>query len=162
MRQTLPPSSPSHPAPVSRAVVVRKRPSAALAQPERGAEEAGQLPPRWPMLTAALDRYHQNVAEAFSREAYDCVMSGLIRRQERQRLGQRAEELGIRPFDAQLLLACAIRQWVLDQAYHSRPSREAPRLSFEYRAWGKIWIRRAILVGLALSLDGVLLWHWLK
>jgi hypothetical protein len=96
-------------------------------------------------------------------------MDGLIRLDDRRRLAARAQELGIRPFDAQLLLACAIRHATIAKAYPTHPtyayhpvvSPAAPKLSFEYRSWTRAWLRFAILTGTALAVDAVLLWFWL-
>ena len=93
--------------------------------------------------------------------AYDAVEAGLIRHDDRQRLAAEAEDLGIRAFDAQLLIACAVRQWALDRRYDPTPSPDAPALSYEYRAWRRIWARIALVIGTAAVLDGVLLWKWL-
>ena len=117
---------------------------------------------RWPMLAAAMGQYEKRVAENFTRQAYACVFSGIIRMEDRRRLTQLADELGIRPFDAQLLIACAVRQWALDHRYDSHPTREAPRLSFEYKSVGKMWLRTAIIVSLAVTLDLIILWNWLR
>ena len=134
------------------------------AEPIRTAERASPpvLGDRWPTLAAALGRYQQNVAETFCQEAASAITNGLLRLDERRRLAALAEQLGIRPFDAQLLIACAIRQWALDHHYEVTPSPQAPRLSFEYRAWRLGWMRFALVAGLAVILDGVILWGWLR
>jgi hypothetical protein len=108
-----------------------------------------------------MSRYHQSTAEEFTRLAYEAVEGGLIRHADRQRLAARAAEMGIRDFDAQLLIACAVRQWALDRRYDPRPSLAAPRLSFEYKSWGRAWVRVAILLGVAAAVDAVILWKWL-
>ena len=43
-----------------------------------------------------------------------------------------AVEMGIRDFDAQLLIACAIRKWNLDRRDLAVPNRDAPKLSFHH------------------------------
>lgn len=126
-----------------------------------GTGDAGLLGSNWPTLAGAMRRYEQNTAEVFTRAAYDCVMSGLIRLDDRRRLAQRAEELKIKAFDAQLLIACAIRQWALDHSYNPAPTPSAPKLSAEYRGWRKGWIRFAIFTGTAVAIDFILLWFWL-
>ncbi len=126
--------------------------------PERVPEILGE---RWPSLGRALSRYQQETAEHFSRLVYDAVEAGLIRHDQRQRLAAEAENLGIRPFDAQLLIACAVRQWALDHRYDATPSPDAPALSFEYRSWRRVWMRIGLVVGTAAALDIVILWKWL-
>lgn len=122
---------------------------------------AGILAERWPSLGRAMTHYQQGVAEQFSRMAYDRVEMGLIRMEERQHLAAAAEDFGIKAFDAQLLIACAVRQWALDHRYDARPSRKAPVLSFEYKSWRRVWVRIGIVIGFAVALDGVILWKWL-
>ena len=128
------------------------------AAPQRTPEILGE---RWPSLGRALSRYQQSTAEHFSRLAYDTVEAGLIRHHERQRLAAEAEDLGLRPFDAQLLIACAVRQWALDHRYDAAPTPEAPALSFEYKAWRRVWTRIGLVVGTAAALDIIILWKWL-
>lgn len=120
------------------------------------------LAQRWPALAAALRQHQENVAEAFTQRAYDAVEHGLIRLDERRRLAAEAEGLGIKAFDAQLLIACAVRQWALDHRFDDDPSPEAPRLSREYRAWKRGWLRFAIVASTAVGLDLVILWNWLR
>jgi hypothetical protein len=133
-------------------------PETPASAPPRVPEILGE---RWPSLGRALSRYEQATAERFSRMAYDAVEAGLIRHDERLRLAAEAENLGIRPFDAQLLIACAVRQWALDRRYDATPTRTAPALSFEYRAWRRVWTRIALLIGTAVALDGIIVWKWL-
>jgi len=119
------------------------------------------LADRWPSLATAMSRYHQSTAEAFTKAAYEAVEAGLIRHADRQRLAEKAAEMGIRDFDAQLLIACAVRQWALDRRYDARPSLAAPKLSFEYKSWRRAWMRVAILLGTAAAVDALVLWKWL-
>src|SRR6185295_2531923 len=121
----------------------------------------GILADRWPSLSRAMSQYHQGVAEQFSRMAYDRVDAGLIRLEDRHELAAEADELGIKAFDAQLLIACAIRQWVLDREYDPRPSPHAPALSFEYKSFRRTWRRIALLLGTIVALDALILWRWL-
>lgn len=121
----------------------------------------GVIGSQWPTLAAAMSRYEQKTAELFVSEAYNAVMAGLIRLDDRRRLAKRAFELGIRPFDAQLLLACAIRQWVIDRRYDPTPRADAPKLSWEHQTWKKGWVRAALFMGTAVAVDTVLLWYWL-
>jgi len=131
--------------------------------PSAEGERAGAiLAENWPTLATAMGRYEQNRAEAFTRQAYDCVFSGLIRLEDRQRLSAVASDMGIRPFDAQLLIACAVRQWSLDHIFDTTPDRQAPKLSAEYRNWSRVWLRFGIVAGLAITLDWILLWNWLR
>ncbi|HVX84568.1 MAG TPA: hypothetical protein VH253_07105 [Phycisphaerae bacterium] len=116
---------------------------------------------RWPTLARAMGTYQSGVAERFSRMAYECVEGGLIRFDRRQRLARAAERMGIRPFDAQLLIACAVRKWALDRAYDASPCADAPKLSFEYRSWGKMWMRWAVAAGMIVGLEGLIVWHWI-
>ncbi len=120
------------------------------------------LAERWPTLSRALSRYEQGTAEEFSRRIYDSIDGGLIRLDSRRLLAKQAAALGIRDFDAQLLIACTIRQWALDHQYDASPSPMAPELSFEYRAWGRVWRRLAIVGGMAAILDGIIIWKWLS
>lgn len=120
------------------------------------------LAERWPSLGRAMVRYQQGVAEQFSRMAYDRVEAGLIRLEERQWLAAEAHDLGIKPFDAQMLIACAIRQWALDRQYDARPSLRAPALSFEYKSWRRVWMRIGIVFGFATAFDAVVIWKWLQ
>ena len=131
-------------------------------QPEDAAPlSAGILGQRWPMLGRAIGRYEQRTAETFTRMAYDAVEAGLIRHEERDRLAKAAEEMGIRAFDAQLLIACAVRQWALDRRYDPTPSPVAPALSFEYQSWRRLWTRIALVILTAITLDAIILWKWL-
>lgn len=120
------------------------------------------LAERWPTLSRALSRYEQSTAERFSQMAYDCVDAGIIRLDDRKRLAAEAESVGLRGFDAQLLIACAIRQWAMDHRYEGGPSPEAPALSFEYQAWRKVWMRLAIVFGFAIAMDLIIIWKWLS
>lgn len=120
------------------------------------------LAQRWPTLAGAMRQYQQNVAEAFTRQAYDRVLAGVIRLDDRRELERVAEAMAIKPFDAQLLIACAVRQWALDHAYDPTPNPFAPLLSYEYRSWGKAWLRWAIVVATAVSIDGIIIWQWLR
>ncbi len=145
------------------------RDSTGTESPEAGKEAprasplaAGILADSWPTLARALGRYEQNTAERFTRLAYDLVRAGIIRQSDRARLAAAAEELSLRPFDAQLLIACAIRQWALDRRYDASPSPHAPALSFEYKAWSRLWVRLALVFCTAAILDGIILWKWLS
>jgi len=111
--------------------------------------------------TFTIPRYERNVAEDFSAKAYDAIELGIIRLEERQRLAKEAEEMGIRAFDAQLLIACALRQWALDHRYDALPSKEAPALSFEYRAWRMSWTRLWALAAMTVVVEGIIVWRWL-
>ena len=123
---------------------------------------ASILHERWPTIGQAMNRYEQNVAEAFTRAAYDCVQAGVIRLEDRRRLADQAADVGIREFDAQLLIACAVRQWSLDRRYDPSPSRNAPRLSFEYRSVSKAWWRVGSVIGAALGIDLIFILKWLS
>jgi hypothetical protein len=108
----------------------------------------------WPTLAAAMHRYEQNVAEEFTREAYHRVSAGIIRHDARKRLAARAAELNIRPFDAQLLIACAVRQWSLDKGAVKKPIGKSFRDSVS-----SSWRRMALLAILAGVLDAILIWQ---
>jgi hypothetical protein len=109
-----------------------------------------------------MGRYEQKVAERFSQAAYDRVEAGVIRLESRRELAALADELNIRPFDAQLLIACAVRKYALDHAYDAAPSKHAPALSFEYKAWHRLWPRLAVVACTAAILDGLIIWKWLS
>lgn len=119
------------------------------------------LAERWPTLSAAMRKYEENNAESFTRIAYDAVEDGLIRLDVRTALARTAADMGIREFDAHLLIACAIRQWHLDRRHDATPSRDAPRLSYEYKAWHRGWRRFAIVTTCAVIMDVIVLYHWL-
>ena len=135
---------------------------AALPEAHSGDSSPGIILDRWPSLAAGMSRYHRATAEEFSGAAYARVSAGLIRLDDRRRLAALAQDLGIREFDAQLLIACAIRQWALDHRADTQPNPEAPRLSFEYVAWRRAWIRFGLVVALAAMLDYVILMRWLS
>lgn len=122
----------------------------------------GVVAERWPTLARALGTYDSGVAEAFSRMAYEHVEAGVIRFEHRRRLAHAAERLGIRPFDAQLLIACAVRKWALDRSYDPSPSRDAPQLSAEYQWWGRAWMRWALVAGAVVAVEGMMVWHWMS
>jgi len=115
----------------------------------------------WPALAGAISRYQRTTADSFSRAAYDAVDAGMIRLDDRRRLADLAESLAIRPFDAQLLIACAVRQWALDHRYDAAPSPQAPVLSFEYKSWRRVWTRIALVLIFAVTLDAIIIWKWL-
>jgi hypothetical protein len=116
---------------------------------------------QWPTLSRAISQYEQGTAERFSRMAYEAVDAGIIRKEQRERLAAAADALAIRSFDAQLLIACAIRKWVLDRQYDATPTHAAPALSSEYRAWSKLWVRLALVACFTVALEGIILWRWL-
>ena len=113
------------------------------------------------MLSRAMERYQQGTADRFTQMAYEQVAAGIIRYDDRRKLAGRAQELGIRPFDAQMLIACAVRQWSLDHRYDALPTPDAPALAPEHRAWVRVWQRLALLAVTAVALEGVILWKWL-
>jgi len=129
---------------------------------QSSAAEPSLLSERWPTLAVALGQYEHNVAETFTREAYDCVEMGLLRFDARRALAGRAETLGIRPFDAQLLIACAIRKWSLDHQYEPLPSLHAPKLSYEYALWKKVWLRFTLVTATAIVVDYLVIMAWLR
>lgn len=122
----------------------------------------GIIGQRWPILARAIGRCEESTAERFSAMAYEMVERGIIRHDNRASLAKAAEEMGIRSFDAQLLIACAIRQWAMDRRYESTPTLQAPMLSFEYRTWRRAWLRFGIMITFALTLDAIILWRWLS
>jgi len=79
--------------------------------------------------------------------AYDAVEAGLIRHDDRLRLAAEAEGLGIQSFDAQLLIACAIRQWALDRRYDPTPTWRAPRCPLNTALGVAVWTRIALVIG---------------
>ncbi len=116
----------------------------------------GILDDRWPMLAAAMQRYRQNVAEEFTREAYGRVAAGIIRFDDRKRLAALAQQMEIRPFDAQLLIACAVRQWSVDRTGEKAvPSKKISLHPKHRSAWRKL----TLMVILAAALDVVLIWR---
>jgi len=128
--------------------------------PQNGAQ--GVIAQHWPSISRAMSRYQENAAETFSRIAYDSVEAGLIRLDQRQKLAAVAEAMGIREFDAQLLIACAIRRWAMDRRYSAAPSRGAPALSFEYHSWRRAWMRVGMILTTATIIDSIILWKWLS
>jgi hypothetical protein len=113
---------------------------------------------RWPVLRRAMGKYSERVAEEFSQKAYEHVEGGIIRQDGRRELALAAKQMEIREFDAQLLIACAVRKWGMDRRYDASPSPEAPELSAEYKAWGRVWKRIALVIGMAAVVDGVIIW----
>src|SRR6185369_13269727 len=113
----------------------------------------GVLTEQWPSLARAMSQYEEGTAAHFSALAYDAVNEGMIRLEDRDRLADAARDMGIRPFDAQLLIACAIRKWSLDHRYDPTPTLTAPKLSFEYKSFRKVCLRVAILLSFAAVLD---------
>jgi hypothetical protein len=120
------------------------------------------LAENWPALSTAMRQYEENTAEAFTVVAYDAIEQGVIRLDERRRLARLAGEMGIREFDGQLLIACAVRKWSMDHRYDESPSRDAPRLSYEYKAWVRGWVKFGIVAATAAVIDSILLWNWLR
>ena len=114
---------------------------------------------RWPMLSRAMGQYRQNVAAEYTQAVYDCVQAGIVRLDDRERLEALAADLGIKPFDAQLLMACAIRQWSLDRRYDPRPTRNAPKLSREYKMYSTSMLRWGVVIGFAVALDALIIWR---
>jgi hypothetical protein len=135
-------------------------PLAQLPQPAAAPLSPGILADRWPTLARALGRYEHATADRFSTEAYLAVTAGIIRLDDRRRLAKLADTLAIRPFDAQLLIACAVRRWALDHHYDPTPTRHAPALSFEYKAYARTWLRLGIVAATAAILDGMIIWKW--
>jgi hypothetical protein len=135
--------------------------SAKWAPPLKNTGDGEILARQWPTLSRAISRYEQDTAERFTRMAYEAVDAGIIRKEHRERLAAAADSLAIRSFDAQLLIACAIRKWALDHRYDATPTYEAPALSFEYRAWSKLWVRLALVACFTVALEGIILWKWL-
>jgi len=117
---------------------------------------------RWPSLSTAMSRYEKNTAEHFSRLAYEAVEHGLIRQEQRQLLAEKAQDIGLGAFDAQLLIACAVRQWAMDHQHDASPNFDAPELSFEYKSWHRAWIRFGLLIGFAAAMDLVIILKWLS
>jgi hypothetical protein len=124
-------------------------------------ENSGVIAAQWPTLSRAMSRYDEKTAETFSRMAYDAVENGLIRLECRQQLAGAAAEMGIREFDAQLLIACAVRRWAMERRYSPAPSRRAPALSYEHRSWRRAWTRVAMIMTTAVIIDSIILWKWL-
>ncbi len=121
----------------------------------------GVVSDRWPTLARAMGRYEGGVAEVFSRLAYERVEGGVIRLDDRRWLARRAQGFGIRPFDAQLLIACAVRKRALDGMYDATPSLAAPRLSARYRWWRQMWMRWGLVAGVVLAVEGMIAWRWM-
>lgn len=117
---------------------------------------------RWPTLAAAMGQYQQNLAEEFSRRAYDCVHQGLITGSDRRRLAHEADELGLRPFDAQLLIACAIRQWSLDRPQLIQHRAARSHLKLHRPIARRRWYGYAIIGVAALAIDTAIVMLWLR
>jgi hypothetical protein len=123
----------------------------------RAENEAPILDERWPALHQAMQDYKREVADDFSRLAYRSVNAGIIRLEDRKRLGKAAYRAGIRDFDAQLLIACAIRQWAIDQSAKGKFARRPRKRLAENR-----WRRWVAVAGAAAVLDAIVVWNWLS
>jgi hypothetical protein len=101
-------------------------------------------------------------ADAFSDLAYRCVDSGIVRLEDRRQLARAAVRLGLRPFEAQLLIACAIRQKTLDQGLKPRPALTAHDRPKENPSPRRLapWKTLAFLTATAASLDLLLIYLW--
>jgi hypothetical protein len=51
---------------------------------------------------------------------------------------------------------------VLDREYDPTPSKDAPALSYEYKAWWRARLRLGLVAGLAVALEAIMLWKWLS
>lgn len=134
---------------------------AALTQPTQPRQPV-ILHDRWPSLAAAMGQYQQNLAEEFSRRVYACVHEGLISGSDRRRLAREAADLGLRSFDAQLVIACAIRQWSLDQPARRRKPISQMRFPSRRPIVHKLWFRVAIIGLMALLIDTTIIMLWLR
>jgi hypothetical protein len=101
-------------------------------------------------------------ADVFSGLAYGCVSDGIVRFEDRRRLARAAVRLGLRPFEAQLLIACAIRQKTLDQG-RSSPTQRVPARTIQRRTTTiSAWKTFALLAATAASLDFLVIYLWLS
>jgi hypothetical protein len=130
-------------------------------QPAANPPREGVIAAHWPTLARAMSNYTQETAAQFSAMAYDAVSEGLIRLDDRQRLAAAAKDLGIKDFDAQLLIACAVRKWSLDHHYDPTPTPDAPALSLEYKSYKRMMLRAALFLSLAALIDLILIIKWL-
>jgi hypothetical protein len=104
-------------------------------------------------------------ADVFSQLAYRCVDSGIVRLDQRRQLARAAVRLGLRPFEAQLLIACAIRQKTLDEGpkpWHGRPAHDRAKLDSARPKRLSPWKTLALLAATAASLDVLLIYLWLS
>ncbi len=121
------------------------------------------LSERWPVIAAAMNRYQQNLAENFSRQAYMCVQNGLISGSDRHALARDAEKMGLRAFDAQLLIACAVRQWAIDQQNHVAVHKNSQKsIKREIVLHFPLWLKYATTVLIAILLDCAIIWYWFR
>jgi hypothetical protein len=104
-------------------------------------------------------------ADVFSQLAYRCVDNGIVRLDHRRQLARAAVRLGLRPFEAQLLIACAIRQKTLEQGpqfCHRPPAPDQATLDPPRPQRFSPWKTLALLAATAASLDILLIYLWLS
>ncbi len=120
---------------------------------------------QWPLVGAALSQYQRHTAEAFCDQVYAAISHGLLRLDQRTALARQAESLGIRPFDAQLLIACTIRQWALDQGQSVGPPLRAqddhPAGAARHKTRER-WLRFLVMLLLAVALDVAIIMYYIK
>jgi len=120
------------------------------------APEGELLADRWPALLKAMQDYKKQVADDFSQLAYRHVTEGIIRYDDRRRLAKASARAGIRPFDAQILIACAVRQWTLDQGIERlRAPRPMPSANSRHAFTWRTWTAAGLV---ALIADAFLIW----
>jgi hypothetical protein len=104
-------------------------------------------------------------ADIFSEIAYRCVSDGIVRLEDRRQLARAAAHLGLRPFEAQLLIACAIRQKTIDEGprkWRRHFAENRPRADVGRSRRTRFWKSLTLLAATAAALDTLLIYLWLS
>jgi hypothetical protein len=128
-------------------------------------DEETRMQPQPTIDSAAAPAGPQHPADVFTGLAYASVSNGIVRMEDRHRLARAAVRLGLRPFEAQLLIACAIRQKTLEEGPRVRQSPPAARPARKAATAGRrasFWKPLGALIALAASLDTLVIYLWLS
>jgi hypothetical protein len=126
---------------------------------------------RWPALAVAMRNYQERQALGFLDAVQAEIVNGLIPGAARRRLANRATDDGISPFDAQLLIACALREWkgepsAKPRVANTQHQRVNPRTRFDTSTTPRIparhWSIPLGIVTVAAVLDVAVLSWWLS